>query len=368
MHGLLLAVGGIERPAVAPADVQRALGAVEIRAHVVFLRVVGGELAMLPGHREPFEIIHRHLMIRRVGGLLLVVQNRRARDVPAAGRIHAARIFLVRPQHHLIEPVNAPVAELAVAVIEELPPAAGMQLGVEGPQRRGAAPQVPVHVVRRLAVGLGQFAATAVMHEAPHHPDLAHMSVAQKFHRRNMMRPDAPVQADLHGAPGGARGGDHRAALVHRVTGGFFHEHMRAGFHGINALERVPMVGRRDDHHVGLFLRQQLAVIAIRLGLVAGQIGHLLGGDLERVAIDIRERDDFRAPAGHRFLENIFAPPTRADERGAQFFSRLGGAHQRRGAEGEAGGGGGMQKLAAAGFHGSSMGGSISCSVLRDRA
>src|SRR5260370_1389511 len=67
------------------------------------------------------------------------------------------------PQWDLVEPVHAPIAELAVAEVEELAPAAGMDLAAEGPQRRRTAIEVPVHPRGRGRVGGGLLGAAAVV-------------------------------------------------------------------------------------------------------------------------------------------------------------------------------------------------------------
>src|SRR6185436_8118576 len=107
---------------------------------------------MLPDARELFEFVNRDLMIRRIAGLLLLIQNRRAGDLSPCCGVNAARIFFIAPPEHLVEPVHAPIAQLAVTVIEKLPPTAGMDARIEWPYRRRAAPHVPIHSFRRFAV------------------------------------------------------------------------------------------------------------------------------------------------------------------------------------------------------------------------
>ena len=73
-----------------------------------------------------------------------------------------------------------------------------------------------------------------------------------------------------------------------------------------------------SDRDVRLFLREQFAVVAVELRRVTAEVVHLIARNFEHVRIHIRERDDFAAAGGHCFLEDIFAPPARADERGAE--------------------------------------------------
>ena len=171
------------------------------------------------------------------------------------------------------------------------------------------------------------------------------------------MRPDAPVQADLHHAAAGACGVQHRAAFVDGVAGGLLDEDMRARLERGDGLQGVPMIRRGDDDDLGLLLLQQLAVIVVGLGLVAAQIVHLLGRHFAPAFVHVAEGDDFHASAFHRLLEDILAPPTGADERGAELLPRLGSAQQiRRGGEGGSRRGGGeLDELAA--LHGGSKAG-----------
>ena len=65
-------------------------------------------------------------MIRRVGGLLVRREHGRSLDRPAAGGEDALRPLLAGDPEDLVEPVNAPVAERAVGVVEILAEAARM--------------------------------------------------------------------------------------------------------------------------------------------------------------------------------------------------------------------------------------------------
>src|SRR5437773_11793420 len=83
---------------------------------------------MLPAHREVFELEGGDLMVRRVGGLLGFREHGRAFDGSSAGGVNLARPFLAGhlsddPQD-LVHPVNAPVAQRAVGVVEVLTEAA----------------------------------------------------------------------------------------------------------------------------------------------------------------------------------------------------------------------------------------------------
>jgi hypothetical protein len=154
------------------------------------------------------------------------------------------------------------------------------------------------------------------------------------------MRPDAPVQSHLHDSPALARRPQHGTAFVHGVARGLLDEDMRTRFHGGNGLERVPMIRRGDEHDLRLLLLQQLAEVVIRLRLVAIQVGDLFSRNFAHVLMHVAQADDLDASAGDCFLENVFTPPAAADERGAEFLRRVGGADERSGGEHGAGEGG----------------------------
>ena len=134
---------------------------------------VAGELAMLPDAGEFLEFVSRDLVIGRVGGLFFVVEMRRAGDGAAAGAEDALRIFFLGPPEHLVEPMDAPIAERAVGVIEKIAPAAGMKFAVERAQRRGAAPEIPIHIFGGALLRLRVFVAAAAVGEKAHHADFA---------------------------------------------------------------------------------------------------------------------------------------------------------------------------------------------------
>src|SRR5436190_996530 len=136
MNELVRSLRGIKCPTIAPTYVQCAPGAVKISADPVPFSFVACKVAVFPDAGEFFELERRHLMVRRVGGLFLLVDEGRARHRPATRAENAFRILLIRPPKHLVEPVRAPVAECSVRIIEEIAPATGMELCIERTQRR----------------------------------------------------------------------------------------------------------------------------------------------------------------------------------------------------------------------------------------
>src|SRR5205823_5820962 len=123
-HGLAL-IAGVEGPAVQPAQMEGAFGAVEVAADVVLLRLVPRVEPVLPDRGERLELEAGDLGIRRVGAVPL--------DRAVAGREDRFGILLLSPPEDLVQPVDAPVAELAVGVVEVLAEAAGVNVLVERP-------------------------------------------------------------------------------------------------------------------------------------------------------------------------------------------------------------------------------------------
>src|SRR5262249_33766840 len=147
-------------------------------------------------------------------------------NLAAAGGVDFFRILLVRDPQHLVEPVDAPVAGGAVGVVEVIAEAARVDAAVAGalirrarvaaverPQRRGAAPGVPIELLGHLDGGKGLLRTPGVIHEAAHHADLADLAGADEIAAADVVRRDAAMRAHLHHAAGGARGVHHRAAL-----------------------------------------------------------------------------------------------------------------------------------------------------------
>src|SRR5881394_2986134 len=86
--------GGIESPTVAPANVQCASGAVKIGSNLVPFGIVACEVAVFPYAGEFLELERRGLMVRRVGGLFLLVDDSRTCHRTAPRAEYAFRIFL----------------------------------------------------------------------------------------------------------------------------------------------------------------------------------------------------------------------------------------------------------------------------------
>jgi len=357
-RGLLLgrpAVGRVKGPAAAVTEVERALGPVEVgRRRVAPLGRVAAEDARFPRHREPLEGVLRHLVVGGVAGLPLGREHRRPADRPAARREDAARALFPENPENLVEPVDADVAEVAVGVIQVLAEAARVDAAgartlvgpervaaVEGAQGRGAAPEVPVelgghrHRGQRL---LGR--AAAEVEVAADHPDGPKEAAAEQVARRLQVRGGAAVRPDLDHPVVRARRPDHRPAFANGVRGGLLHVHVRPRLHGGDRGQRVPVVGGGDDDDFRPLAREQLAVIAVVAGGVAGEGPKPAAGGGERAGVDVAEADDLAGAAGDGLGEDVATPPAGADQGGAEAaargITRAEGADRGRQARGEA--------------------------------
>lgn len=82
-------LAGIECPAVEPAHMKGALGAVEVASDVVFFGIIAPVLSMLPDRRKVFKLKTRNLGIR---SRRTVISNMTGRY-----RVYGFRISLFRP-------------------------------------------------------------------------------------------------------------------------------------------------------------------------------------------------------------------------------------------------------------------------------
>src|SRR6266567_1242059 len=153
------------------------------------------------------------------------------------------------------------------------------------------------------------------MNESADHADFSRLAGFQKLHAGDIVRRNAPMQAHLDGAVGFTSGLDHRFALENRVADGLFDIDVSARVDGSDRYQRVPMVGRGDNGDLGPLALQELAEIFIASGLRATKLLDVRGGGVELVRVHIAHSDDLSSPRGHRRVQDVHAPPTRADER-----------------------------------------------------
>src|SRR5688572_20654759 len=173
MHDAFAAPGWIKRPAIPPADVQQSIFAIEVSADAMFLRSIAAKATMFPNAGKLLEFVSCDLMIGCVTCLATRIVDRLSAHLPPTCAKDSARIFFFAPPEHLVEPVNAPVSERAVAVIEKIAPATWMQLFVERTKRRGSAPAIPVERIRRFFICARRFRPAVGMREQADHPNFA---------------------------------------------------------------------------------------------------------------------------------------------------------------------------------------------------
>ncbi len=94
----------------------------------------------------------------------------------------------------------------------------------------------------------------------------------------------ALLRADLKDAAGFVEYLADLLALVDRQRERLFAIDVFAGLHGFDGDLRVPMIGRDDRHHFDVFAVEQLAIVAIDIGLPAGLFLAALGVLLVDVA------------------------------------------------------------------------------------
>ena len=340
-------IGGIKRPAILPADVQRTLRTVEVGANAVLLRFVLRKTPMFPHAGERRKLVHCHLMVRRVRRLFLLRQYGGTGNGTSSGGIDLPRRFFPAPPQHLIKPMHPPVAQLAVAVIQEVAPTAGVNLAVERPQRRRTAPKVPVHSLRRSAVQRRFFASTSAMSEQTNHSHFTHRSRFQEVHRVHVVRTDPPMQSDLHDFARRLCRLKHRPAFRDAMSRGLFDENVRTGLYRRDSLERMPMIRRGNKDQLGLLAIQHLPVVSVQLRLVSVQILDLFRRNLPHSRVHIAQGDHLDPAAGDRFAQNVHSPPTGADQRRAILTTGVGRPNEGGGGQQRTGGHGTSDKLPA---------------------
>src|SRR5262245_29429995 len=137
---------------------------------------------MLPETGKFLEFVRGDLVVGRVARLAAAVVDWFTFDLASARAKDAFRIFLFGPPEHLAQPVNAPIAEGLVSVIEKIAPAAGMKLFVERTLRGGATPHLPIHSFGRLLVSIGIFFASTAQREKADHANLPDCARSQELH------------------------------------------------------------------------------------------------------------------------------------------------------------------------------------------
>ena len=77
------------------------------------------------------------------------------------------------------------------------------------------------------------------------------------------MRRAFALRPDLHHAAGFASGSENRLTFEDIHADGLLQIHIRPGLDGINCLQRVPMIGRSNEHDIHLVFLKHLSVVRI---------------------------------------------------------------------------------------------------------
>ena len=118
-------------------------------------------------------------------------------------------------------------------------------------QRRGAGPHF---VIEEIGHGLERRIAVGAHVEVTAQIDVADLAEQAGFDdlllRVDEVRRALALRADLHHALVLARGIQHGFAFAHVAADGLLAINIRAGFNGRDAMQRVPVIRRTDEHDV----------------------------------------------------------------------------------------------------------------------
>ena len=160
--------------------------------------------------------------------------------------------------------MDAEVADVAVAVFHEGPPAARVLHAVIGEHRGRAGPHFPIQVIGRIAVFRVRPGAHAVITVNLHQADLTQLACLNNVVAGlNEVRRAAALGAHLHDSVVLPRRGKHSLPLNHVHANRLLHIDVRSGFDGGNHWQRMPMVRCADKDDVQVFLLEHLAVVMV---------------------------------------------------------------------------------------------------------
>ncbi len=256
------------------------------------------------GRRAPGAMLPRavEMVVFERGGLR--VRNVRLAfllHVDAAGRRDAFGPAEAKHPTRGVEHVHAHVAHDAVAVFRESAPPTQVRQAVVRSKRRRAGPHFVIEMGRhgfdgRIAVGAHV--------EVTAHIDVADFPEQAGFDDLflgvDQVRRAFALGADLDDALVFARGIKHRFAFAHVAANRFLTVNVGTGLDRRDAVQRVPVVGRADEHEVKVFFLEHLAVIGVGARLLLRLLP--LAGDLdgfgEHVLVGIADGDDLHRRDG----------------------------------------------------------------------
>src|SRR5215475_5818135 len=201
--------------------------------------------------------------------------------------------------------VNAHVRELAAGITVEPAEAVEGAVLVVRDFRRRAEPRIPVEIgwwlfVRRLADAFGPFVLNV---EGARGCDLADAAAANELDGLAAVIRRTSLQADLHDALVPLSRLDHPAAFGDHERKRLLDVDILARLTGVNHLQRVPVVGRGDDHRVHVFHIQQLPIV-LELSRAAAD---LLRGEIHVRLINVAYGDDLGVLVREETFQHLVA-------------------------------------------------------------
>ena len=197
------------------------------------------------------------------------------------------------------------------------------------PARNGRIGAGPVHISQSSVGGRhASGVAVPVGREVRVELDQADAAQPPRLHdlvpRLDEVRRAAPLEVHLHDSPQASRLGDHGLPLGHVDADRLLDVHVGPRPHRLDRDQGVPVVGRRDEHHVEVALGEHLPVVAVRPRALPRRLagGHARGGVVEHRGVDVAQRDDLDGSDLEEAEERRLAVPPGADE--ADAHARVG--------------------------------------------
>ena len=153
------------------------------------------------------------------------------------------------------------------------------------------------------------------------HRDLAQLAFADDaVLGLHQVRRAAALGVDLDHPLVLARSREHGLPFDHVHADGLLAPHIRAGLHGGDGGERMPVVGSLDHDDVEIFFREHLAVIGVSARLLLGclSLGDHAGGFGKHLAVHIAHGDDFDGRDLDHAKKVGFAIPSGSDDANAE--------------------------------------------------
>ena len=228
-----------------------------------------------------------------------------------------------------------------------------MDQAVVGPHGGGASPHFVVQIRRRGDVGRIVLSASGVITANLNQANGAQFAGLDDIVARfDQVRSAAPLGAHLDDAVHFSRGCQHGLAFEDIHTDGFLHIDIGTGFQRGNQVERMPMIGRADQHNIEVPFLQHFPVIAVRARRLAGNLagGHQIGRVGQHPAVNVAERHDLNRGHLEEPEQITLAVPPAADQADAFFGTRNFLGIIVEGTQGQAGCAGDFEKVAAIHF------------------